>query len=49
MNHLKLLVRQDRKWKVESEIYDEQSYKEDESFGYKLFDTIKCSCTLRLH
>jgi hypothetical protein len=45
MNHLKLLARQ----KVESEIYGEQNYKGDKSFGYKLFDTIKCSSTLRLH
>jgi hypothetical protein len=35
--------------KVESEIYGEQNYKDDKSFGYKLFDTIKCSNTLRLH
>jgi hypothetical protein len=35
--------------KVESEIYNEQNYKDDKSFAYKLFDTIKCSNTLRLH
>jgi hypothetical protein len=35
--------------KVESEIYGEQNYKDDESFGYKLFGTIICSSTLRLH
>jgi hypothetical protein len=40
MDHLKLLARQ--RQKVESKIYGEQNYKGDESFGYKLFDTIKC-------
>jgi hypothetical protein len=35
--------------KVESEIYGKQNYKGDQSFGYKLFDTVKCSNTLKLH
>jgi hypothetical protein len=35
--------------KVESEIYGEQNYKDDKSFGNKFFDTIKCSSTLKLH
>jgi hypothetical protein len=35
--------------KVENEIYGKQNYKDDQSFGCKLFDTIKCSSTLRLH
>jgi hypothetical protein len=47
MDRLKILTRQDRKWK--NEIYGKQNYKDDKSFGYKLFDTIKCSDTLRLH
>jgi hypothetical protein len=34
---------------MESEIYDKQNYKDDQLFGYKLFDAIKCSNTLRLH
>jgi hypothetical protein len=40
MDHLKLLARQ--RQQVESKIYGEQNYKGDKSFGYKLFDTIKC-------
>jgi hypothetical protein len=47
MNRLKILTRQDRKWK--NEIYGKQNYKDDKSFGYKLFVAIKCSDTLRLH
>jgi hypothetical protein len=35
--------------KMESEIYDKQKYKDDQSFSYKLFGTIKCSNTLRLY
>jgi hypothetical protein len=37
------------KQKMESKVYGEQNYKDDESFSYKLFDTIICSSTLRLH
>jgi hypothetical protein len=47
MDRLKILARQDRKW--ENEIYGKQNYKDDKSFGCRLFDTIKCSDTLRLH
>jgi hypothetical protein len=46
MNRLKLLARQD---KMESKVYGEQNYKDDESFGYKVFDTIIYLSTLRLH
>jgi 4-amino-4-deoxy-L-arabinose transferase-like glycosyltransferase len=35
--------------KMESKVYGEQNYKDNESFSYKLFDTIICSSTLRLH
>jgi hypothetical protein len=47
MDRLKLLARQGRK--VESEIYGEQRYKDDRSLDNKLFGTVKCSSTLRLH
>jgi hypothetical protein len=33
----------------ESEVCDKQSYKDDQSFSYKLFGTIKCSDTVQLH
>jgi hypothetical protein len=32
-----------------SEVCDKQSYKDDQSFSYKLFSTIKCSDTVQLH
>jgi hypothetical protein len=47
MNRLKLLARHDRKWKVKFIV--NKNYKDDKSFGYKLFGAIKCSSTLRLH
>jgi hypothetical protein len=40
-------MRQDKYWKVKA--YDEQNYKDDEAFGYKLFDTIIYPSILRLH
>jgi hypothetical protein len=45
----KLLVkiRQDKYWKVKA--YGEQSYRDDEAFGYKLFVTIIYPSILRLH
>jgi hypothetical protein len=47
-NESSKVIREARQ-KVESEIYGEQNYKDGESFGYKLFGTIICSSTLRLH
>jgi hypothetical protein len=47
-NESSKVVRKARQ-KMESKVYGEQNYKDDESFGYKLFDTIMYSSTLRLH
>jgi hypothetical protein len=47
INRLKLLARQDRTWKMKFMV--NKNYKDDKSFGYKLFGAIKCSSTLRLH
>jgi hypothetical protein len=35
--------------KMESEVCGKQNYKDDQSFGYKLLGTIKCSNTLQWH
>jgi hypothetical protein len=35
--------------KMESKVCGKQNYKDDQSFGYKLLGTIKCSNTLQLH
>jgi hypothetical protein len=35
--------------KMESKVHDEQNYKDNKSFDYKLFDTIIYSSTLKLH
>jgi hypothetical protein len=35
--------------RMESEVCDKQNYKDDQSFSYKLFGTIKCSNTLQLY
>jgi hypothetical protein len=35
--------------RMENEVCDKQSYKDGQSFSYKLFGTIKCSNTLQLH
>jgi hypothetical protein len=40
-------IRQDKCWKVKAD--GEQNYRDDETFGYKLFVTIIHSSTLRLH
>jgi hypothetical protein len=34
---------------LESKVYGEQNYKDDEPFGYKMFGTIIYSSILRLH
>jgi hypothetical protein len=34
--------------RMENEVCD-KNYKDDQSFSYKLFGTIKCSDTLQLH
>jgi hypothetical protein len=46
---LQCLGQEEARQKIESKVYGEQSYKDDESFDCKLFDTIICSSTLRLH
>jgi hypothetical protein len=47
-NELSKVVSKARQ-KMKSKVHDEHDYKDNESFGYKLFDTIICSSTLRLH
>jgi hypothetical protein len=47
MNRLK--VARKARQKMESKVYGEQNYKDNESFCYKLFGTIIYSSTLRLH
>jgi hypothetical protein len=34
---------------MEGDVCGKQNYKDGQSFGYKLFGTVKCSNTLQLH
>jgi hypothetical protein len=47
MDRLKIANR--KRQRMENEVCDKQSYKDDQSFSYKLFGTIKCSDTVQLH
>jgi hypothetical protein len=45
----RLAIANKKRQRMESEVCGKQNYKDDQSFSYKLFGTVKCSNTLQLH
>jgi hypothetical protein len=45
----RLKIANKKRQRMKSEVCGKQNYKDDQSFSYKLFGTVKCSNTLQLH